>query len=473
MSVLISTLPVYTGTAADLRWYVMNNSGETQTFRFSGYSTSITYGSGTDSIKSVNSTGAAGTNSIAIGKDTNAAGNGSVNIGNSYGTAIGTDSIAIGRHPGLGNSDGTISIGSGAYNNTPNGIAIGHSTSAQQSGICIGSNTTRATGLHSVSLGNTIENNLGAYSIMVGYNNSCYAPFNGNPYGVVIGSGHRVDNTGYYNTILGGANTTISGASNTFIGNGVGLTSVREGDIIINSSGNTISGTDVYKISIGGFSNTISGTDREGTLINGNNNTLTNSLQSAIIGGRFNTISDSAASYIFSRNSTITSGAQAAIIGGHAHTINGGGEVGIFAGYGNSMNGGQDSAIVGGRSNSITMGYACCGGNGIFGGESNSINNTPGLKNGIMGGYGNNIQSSSTNSQIIGGESNTISGRTNVAMLACSGRTATTNTATFVENLVVFNYPALNFVDDTAAAAGGVVLGQIYHNNGAMRIRII
>jgi hypothetical protein len=108
-----------------------------------------------------------------------------------------------------------------------------------------------------------------------------------------------------------------------------------------------------------------------------------------------------------------------------------------------------------------------------MGGDSNSINNTPGLKNGIMGGYANNIQSSSTNSQIIGGESNTISGRTNVAMVACSGRTATTNSATFVENLVVFNYPALNFVDDTAAAAGGVVLGQIYHNNGAMRIRIV
>jgi len=71
---------------------------------------------------------------------------------------------------------------------------------------------------------------------------------------------------------------------------------------------------------------------------------------------------------------------------------------------------------------------------------------------------------------------NTISSNSNgydrIAMLATSGRTATVSDATFVENLVVFNYAGLNFADDTAAAAGGVVLGQIYHNNGAMRIRI-
>jgi hypothetical protein len=58
-------------------------------------------------------------------------------------------------------------------------------------------------------------------------------------------------------------------------------------------------------------------------------------------------------------------------------------------------------------------------------------------------------------------------------MLGCSGRTATRSTATFVENLVVFNYAALDFANDTAAAAGGVVLGQVYHHNGDLRIRIV
>ena len=69
---------------------------------------------------------------------------------------------------------------------------------------------------------------------------------------------------------------------------------------------------------------------------------------------------------------------------------------------------------------------------------------------------------------------NSITGTTSGAtMLSCSGRTATTNDATFVENLVIFNYSNLNYADDTAAAAGGVVLGQVYHNNGALRIRVV
>ena len=58
-------------------------------------------------------------------------------------------------------------------------------------------------------------------------------------------------------------------------------------------------------------------------------------------------------------------------------------------------------------------------------------------------------------------------------MLGTNGRTAPISDATMVENLVVFNYASLNYADDTAAAAGGVVLGQVYHNAGALRIRIV
>jgi hypothetical protein len=41
-----------------------------------------------------------------------------------------------------------------------------------------------------------------------------------------------------------------------------------------------------------------------------------------------------------------------------------------------------------------------------------------------------------------------------------------------VPNLTIAYYSVLNFADDTAAAAGGVSLGQVYHNNGDLRIRI-
>ena len=92
---------------------------------------------------------------------------------------------------------------------------------------------------------------------------------------------------------------------------------------------------------------------------------------------------------------------------------------------------------------------------------------------GIFGGIGNSISSSGNYNTIIGGENNSITGGTNVAMIGCSGRTATTSVATFVENLVVFNYAGLNFANDAAAASGGVVLGQIYHHNGELKIRIV
>jgi hypothetical protein len=386
----ISQLPSWTGTAADLRWFVMNNSGETETFKFSGYSTSITFGAGTNSIKSTNATGAAGTNSIAIGKDTNAGGNDSINIGNSYGTPIGTDSIAIGRHPGLNSSPNQITIGSGAYNNNEYGIAIGHSTSSQQGGIVIGSNTSRATGLNSVSVGNSIENNIGTYSIIIGYNSSCYAPFNGNPYGVVIGSGHRVDNTGYYNTILGGANTTISGASNTFIGNGVGLTSVRTGDIIINSSGNTITGTGQYKISIGGFGNTISGSASFRTIIGGQSNT-NSATGSDIIGGQSNTLSTS----------------NSVIVNGISSTISGSGGV-----------------------------------SGIYSSQNSTIN-ADGTYNIIIGGFGNTINGSSAAfSSIIGSYNSSLVDRNNSVMLGTSGRTGTSDYTTYVENIHAYRTPS-------------------------------
>jgi hypothetical protein len=42
-----------------------------------------------------------------------------------------------------------------------------------------------------------------------------------------------------------------------------------------------------------------------------------------------------------------------------------------------------------------------------------------------------------------------------------------------VENLVVFKYASLDYADDTAAAAGGVVLGQVYHTSGTLKIRIV
>lgn len=90
----------------------------------------------------------------------------------------------------------------------------------------------------------------------------------------------------------------------------------------------------------------------------------------------------------------------------------------------------------------------------------------------MINGVSNTLNSSGNYNNIFNGTGNSITGTTSGAtMIGCSGRTATTNNATFVENLVIFNYSNLDYPNDSAAAAGGVVLGQVYHNSGALRIR--
>jgi hypothetical protein len=149
----------------------------------------------------------------------------------------------------------------------------------------------------------------------------------------------------------------------------------------------------------------------------------------------------------------INNGIVSSIIGGYLNILNANSYASILNGYDNQINGGN---------------Y-----NQIFNGESNRIGATSTNNIAIIGGNNNNVDNNSSISSTISSTNSTISGRTQAVMIGTSGRTASQNYATHVENLVVFNYASLNFADDTAAAAGGVVLGQIYHNAGALRIRIV
>lgn len=118
---------------------------------------------------------------------------------------------------------------------------------------------------------------------------------------------------------------------------------------------------------------------------------------------------------------------------------------------------------------SISSGYQ----NRIVG-SSGGEYDVAGFYNGIIGGNNNKIMSEGNRNSFIVSNNSFITGTSeNVVMLGTSGRTADQTYCTFVENLKIFNYTNLNYADDTAAAAGGVVLGQLYHNNGALRVRIV
>jgi hypothetical protein len=230
---------------------------------------------------------------------------------------------------------------------------------------------------------------------------------------------------------------------------------------------------------IGGFDNNIQSTDPRCYIFGGYSNTITTKARgygSMIIGGGGCTLggsSDATANYggsLFGCNGAENNAYYSAIIAAYApsgafslikrgaDSNNGIAGAFIGGGYGGEISGlGLQSTILGGYTNRVQQANSS-----IIGGHNNQI-----LDNGS--GYG----SAYKNSVIVGGQSNTINQKDNVVMLGCSGRTASIDTATFVEDLVIFNYPNLNFTNDTTAAAGGVVLGQVYHNAGALRIRIV
>ena len=85
-----------------------------------------------------------------------------------------------------------------------------------------------------------------------------------------------------------------------------------------------------------------------------------------------------------------------------------------------------------------------------------------GLSNSTTGGaieqilIGHNNTSSLTGSGVVGH---------NLTSLWAQGIT--------MNQVALANYANINFADDTAAATGGVPLGGVYHNAGAMRIRIV
>jgi len=288
---------------------------------------------------------------------------------------------------------------------------------------------------------NTIDGSYGAF--VFGRNNSTKGFATVFEFPVVMGGYQNKSEYGVYTSVVGGTNNRVLSLDS---GNRIYNSGIFGGQNNLISSGNS-------STIIGGENNTIKNGANYGGIIAGDTNTLSGATNfSTIVGGRYN----------------VNSGQYSQIIGGQSNTIKN-----ILTEY---------SSIVGAYS-SITEGdYSH-----IFGGVQNEISSPQAV---IVGGRENYIGAGSDNSEMLGcrtsvisGSSvdvsmiNTISSNSNgydrIAMISTSGRTATTNDATFVENLVVFNYANLNFADDTAAAAGGVVLGQVYHNAGALRIRIV
>ena len=244
----ISQLPSYTGTAADLRWFVMNNSGETETYKYSGYSGLLIPGTGVDSIVS-----SAALTPIYGGSPVSS-GLASIAIGSSNPQATNQFTIAIGWNT-QATADGALSIGTSNTANGNQASVIGYASSAGGIDSFCGGVESNSGGFRAVAIGKFAAA-LGSESVSVG--NAISSETN---YSTTIGGIQLVRNS-QYSSIVGGRNQTI--ITDTPYNNIFGAS---DSDI------RTDNGSGGLNTIIGGKGNHISGTTSGSTLIGLNNYT--------------------------------------------------------------------------------------------------------------------------------------------------------------------------------------------------------
>jgi len=202
----------------------------------------------------------------------------------------------------------------------------------------------------------------------------------------------------------------------------------------------------------GGSGHIICGGEFTHTISSGNKN--------AMLGGASSNCGGTFASIVGGANNA-TAGFAPSVVGGRYNQANSQ-YSGVFVGRNNVVSG-QESVIAGGNQHDITGNY-----NFIGGGAANDIQ---GQISAIIGGNINNIGSSGGFSAIVGGASNNVNHNYSV-VLGGQSQTTLQDDEVVVPKLRTTQYASLNFSGDTAAAAAGVQLGEFYHDNGQVRIRI-
>ena len=335
---------------------------------------------------------------------------------------------------------------------------------------------------------------------------------------IIGGTGNTITSTAGFNSSVGGEDNTLGGSGSWAFQGGGGLNTFTQngwGDVMIGGYGNVCSNSGFGGgVMIGGRSNTgnnikegsvfLGGTFADMTgdksvVIGGFNASNTGS-QGFIIGGTGNS---SAATYngVLGGSDNNASSSRSGVVFGSNNTT--GEDAYTFASFSfsntSANNPSKPTISIGGKNNKSSLnnnGYCtflnglgnkiyATGGSGhhnIYGGTSNWISASgtyaspvgtsfTGDTNTILNSKNSNIQNGVLNT-IIGSDACVTSATTRTTIIGLSGYTATADDMVYVPALNVVNYASLNFADDTAAAAGGVELGGLYHNAGAVRIRI-
>lgn len=260
----ISNLTTYTGNPEDIRWFVINNSGNTETFKYSGYTSPLKYGSNNGNILSNNysSTAAPNPYDIVIGGSGNTitAPNDGNFIFGGFDNAIttpngGYGSAIISSYSSTLTNGGFGSIIAGGYDNTLSNIN-------NWGGAIIGGENNSLNGARSGFMGGGNGNTIAqTYSFVIGgaANNA-----NGAWSGIIGGSNNAIT-TSQRAVICGGIFNGITSGSFNFIGGGTGnkiQSSAGDDNSVVGGTTNIIQGNSTQNAIIGGTTNTINNLNR-------------------------------------------------------------------------------------------------------------------------------------------------------------------------------------------------------------------
>ena len=314
-NIKISQLPTYSGTPSDIRWFVMNNEGETITFKFSGYTSPFKPASGSNSYLPHYSSASANVtsiNSIFLNGNTTQGqilgGNGynilgavnnngiitnageSVHLGSGDSILSNSNQVALIASPGGNWSGGNFAGGVGNFglNGSGNAIFAGgtriSTISGNQSGMIGTESSLIQNSNHSFIGGGTtnqIISGAGRSSIIAGESNTISNAINNS---VIIG--------GQSNNVTSNSSVAIGGVGNSATGLwsiAAGYASVTVGEVSM-SLGNQNRTEGKTDMSLGGTINRIYSTNedayKQNALLGGESNTITNSLRSAMIGSK-------------------------------------------------------------------------------------------------------------------------------------------------------------------------------------------
>ena len=231
----------------------------------------------------------------------------------------------------------------------------------------------------------------------------------------------------------------------------------------------------------------------------GANTVLTNgTVNDSLVVGWNNTTFDNQGSYIFGTDNNVTgiaigdnlsnitakttiigvdnTGLKADVTIGVNHNGSGNNPNSVMIGNGHTTTSFRNTALGSFNTVSGSLGISVGRLNASTG--TNSItfgnNSTVSAAQGVSIGYNNDITTTGADCAIYGGQNNSITGSVRGATLIglSSYTSAATDDTVYMPAVVLTNYSSYNFASDSAAATGGVPLGGIYHNAGALRVRI-